>query len=1055
MRKTPQSATVYLSMILLVVLAAPAPAQETAKEEEDRGVQYRLVGPASGGRATRVVGIPGEPLIYYLSTAAGGVWKSSNGGLKWESIFDDQPISSIGSVALAHKNPNVVYVGAGEANIRGNVGEGNGIYRSLDAGKNWDHVWQAEGQIGTIVVHPDDENIVFAAALGSPFGAGPDRGVYRSTDGGNSWQRVLFVDNDTGASDVAFDEQNPNILFAGMWQTRRRPWTMESGGPGSGLYISRNGGDTWTRLKGKGLPDGLWGKVGVRVAASDPTRVYALIEAEQGGLFRSNDGGASWEHINDSAGLRQRAWYYTTLTIDPTNADVVWFPQVAMLKTIDGGRTVLPAKAGGWDHHDVWIDPENPKRVAEASDAGVSLSWDGGETWERPPIPIGQFYHLSVDSRVPYRVMGSLQDFGTRAGPSNSLHSKGILVGDWGPVGGGEAGFVVADPDDPNIVYAGEYLGYFSRYDERTGQAPHVGIYPDNGSGHGAEDLRHRFQWTAPIVISPHDSKLVYHASNFLQQTRDGGQSWETISPDLTRNDKSKQKWAGGPITGDNTGVEFYGTIFTVAESPVKSGVIWAGSDDGVIHVTRDGGKKWGIVTPRGAPEWGTVVTIEASRWAAGTAYAVYDAHRLDDETPYLWKTTSFGRSWTSLTRGLDPEVYLKVVREDSKKPGMLYLGTERGVMVSYDDGRNWQSLRLNMPTAAIADMVVASDDLVVGTLGRSAWILDDLTPVREMSPEIAQKPAHLFPPLPAIRWTYASAPDGSELGKTANPPKGAIVTYHLAQKPDAEIVLEVLDRSGNVIRKLSSELEPPHLAPDHPDADPDDERKADLEAVKGMNRAAWDLAFEGAKRIPDSTNDAGNVNVGPLVPPGDYQLRLTVSGESIEQPLTVLPDPRSDATIANLESQTEFLLGVRDRISAITADAEHLRRIREQLAARHKALSSDPRASRLITLGEAALKKIGEIEKTLYNPNAKVSYDILAGRDGGAKLYSRYGWLYVTALDHNGPPTQGMREVDSELSALYQQSRDELQRLVDEDLGQLNDLAKDLGVKYLTVGDQ
>ena len=1052
MPNKPSIISVISYLLLALPLAVPAFAADEEADDKDSGVQYRLVGPASGGRTTRVAGIPGDPLTYYLATAAGGVWKSTNGGLKWESIFDDQPISSIGSVAVANTNPNVVYVGSGEANIRGNVGEGNGIYRSLDGGKNWDHVWKAEGQIGTIVVHPDDENTVFAAALGSPFGPGPARGVYRSKDGGKSWQKVLFVNNDTGASDVAFDETNPNILFAGMWQTRRKPWTMESGGPGSGLYMSRDGGDSWKRLEGKGLPDGIWGKVGVRVAVSKPERVYALIEAEEGGLFRSDNGGDSWELINDSAGLRQRAWYYTTLTIDPTNADVVWFPQVSMLKTIDGGRTVLPAKAGGWDHHDVWIDPSNPKRIAEASDGGVALSWDGGESWERPPIPIAQFYHLSVDSRTPYRVMGSLQDFGTRAGPSNSLHSEGILLGDWAPVGGGEAGFVVADPDDPNIVYAGEYLGYLSRYDERTGQAPHVGIYPDNGSGHGAEDLRHRFQWTAPIVISPHDSKLVYHASNTLQKTRDGGQTWEIISPDLTRNDKSKQKWAGGPITGDNTGVEFYGTIFAVAESPLAAGTIWAGSDDGLIHVTRDGGKNWSNVTPRGAPEWATVVTVEASRWDAGTAYAVYDAHRLDDETPYLWKTTDYGKSWNSLARGLDREVYLKVVREDSRKQGLLYLGTERGVMASRDDGKTWESLRLNMPTVAIADMVVAGDDLVVGTLGRSAWILDDLTPIREMSPQIARSSLHLFAPRPAIRWTYAAGPDGSDAGKTSNPLKGVIVTYHLATEPEDEVVLEVLDSNGKVIRRLSSELEPPYVAPDHPDADPDADPKADLEAVAGMNRASWDLAFDGAKRIPGSTNDAGNVNIGPLVVPGEYRLRLTVGGESAEQPVTVLPDPRSDATIENLRAQTEFLIGVRDRISSITADAEKLRGLREQLEVRHKALSDDPRASRLLTLGEEALKKVSMIENLLYNPNAKVNYDILAGRDGGAKLYSRSGWLYRTALDHSGPPTQGMQEVNREHATLYEQSRAELARLIDEDLRQLNDLAEELGTTYVTV---
>jgi len=1039
----------YIALLFALVLAVPGNAQDSDSDEEP-GLKYRLLGPVNGGRASRVVGIPGDPRTYYLSTAAGGVWKSSNGGGTWKSVFDDQPVSSIGSVALAHGNTNIVYVGSGEANIRGNVGEGNGIYRSLDGGNSWDHVWKAEGQIGTIVVSPNDDNVIFAAALGSPFGAGPERGVYRSKDGGDSWEQVLYVDEDTGASDVAFDESNPNILFAGMWQTRRYPWDMISGGPGSGLYMSRDGGDTWKRLEGNGLPEGIWGKVGVRVAPTNPDRVYALIEANDGGLFRSDNGGDSWKHISDSPGLKQRAWYYTTLTIDPTNEDVVWFPQVRMLKTIDGGKTVLAVKKGGWDHHDVWIDPTNTKRIAEASDAGVALSQDGGETWELARIPLGQFYHLSVDTRTPYRVMGSLQDFGTRAGPSNSLHSGGIHLGDWGPVGGGEAGFVVADPDDPNIVYAGEYLGYLSRYDESTGQSPHIGIYPDNGSGHGAEDLQHRFQWTAPIMISPHDSKQVYHASNFLQRTNDGGQTWDIISPDLTRDDKSKQKWAGGPITGDNTGVEFYCTIFAVAESPLERGVIWTGSDDGLVHVTRDDGENWSDVTPFFAPKWATVVTIEASRFDAGTAYVVFDAHRLDDETPYIWKTDNYGRSWNSIADGLDEEVYLKVVREDSKKQGLLYLGTERGVMVSHDDGANWESLRLNMPTVAIADMAVAGDDLVIGSLGRAAYVLDDLTPVREMSDAIADADAHLFKPLAAIRWTYASGPEGGRSGATSNPARGVTFTYHLAEEPEGDLSLVILNTDGNVIRTLSSVLEEPYLAPDHPDANPNQERKADLSKNKGLNRASWNLTHQGATQIPNSTNDAGNMDVGPKVAPGEYQVRLTVNGETYEQALVVLPDPRSDAPIENLLVQIEFLLEVRDKISSISADAIRMRAIKDQLGGHQQRLADDPRAERLLTLGEAASEALRNVELAIYNPDAEVNYDVLAGRHGGAQLYSRYGWLYMSSFDHDGPPTQGMTEVDTELTTLYAESQAELERILSEEIARINSLATELGVDYI-----
>ena len=1041
---------VMRSFLLFIAFAVSTPAAlEASNEKTESGLKYRQIGPAAGGRASRVVGIPGDPLVYYLATAAGGVWKSSNGGLKWAAVFDDQPISSIGSVALGQQNPNTVFVGSGEANIRGNVAEGNGIYRSRDGGKTWDHVWQAEGQIGTIVVHPKDDDIIFAAALGSPFGAGAERGIYRSLDGGDSWQRVLFVNDDTGASDVAFDPSNPNILFAGMWQTRRKPWDMISGGPGSGLYRSKDGGSNWKKLQGEGLPEGLWGKVGVRVAATQ-NRVYALIEADKGGLFRSDDGGDSWDRISDNPGIRQRAWYYTTLTIDPTNADIIWFPQVSMLKSIDGGRTVLPAKAGGWDHHDVWIDPQNPNRIAEASDAGVSLSWDGGATWVRPPLPIGQFYHLSVDTRTPYRVMGSLQDFGTLAGPSNSLHSGGILRSDWVPVGGGEAGFVVADPVAPHIVYAGEYLGYLSRYDERTGAAPHIGIYPDNGSGHGAKDLRHRFQWTAPIMISPHDHTVVYHASNTLQRTRDGGQSWEIISPDLTRDDKSKQAWAGGPITGDNTGVEFYCTIFAIAESPLQAGVLWTGSDDGLVHVSRDDGKNWTAVTPPRAPEWGTVASIVASRWDAGSAYVVFDAHRLDDETPYLWKTSNYGRTWTNIAKGLDSETYLKVVREDTKHRGLLFLGTERGVMLSHDDGESWESLRLNMPTVAIADLVVAGDDLVVGTLGRSAYILDDLTPVREMSDAIASESAHLFAPLPAVRWTIASSPEGSTDGAMSNPPRGVSITYNLASETEDEITLEVLDSNGQLVRSLSSKLEDPYLAADHPDASPDREREPDLSKNKGLNRTSWNLAYEGAKRIPGSTNDAGNVNKGPTAPPGNYALRLTVNGKSYSQAVQVLIDPRSNASVENIKAQTAFLLEVRDLISSISEDAVSIRGIGKQLDAHQARLKDEPRAARLLELGKATSAKLREVELVLYNPDAKVNYDILAGREGGAKLYSRLGWLYLTSMDHFGPPTQGMQEVSKELTALYQKTKTEFESIQSEELQQLNSLAREIGVEFV-----
>jgi photosystem II stability/assembly factor-like uncharacterized protein len=1076
--------TSFLLLLSLIVVVQPARADEDAPKggpPEFKRLKFRLVGPAAGGRVARACGVQGDPLVYYAATAAGGVWKSTDGGIHWKPMFDDQPIATIGSIAVAPSDPNVVYVGSGEANIRGNVQPGNGIYKSTDAGKTWKHVWQQPGQIGTMIVHPTNPDVAYAAVLGHAFGPNEERGVFRTTDGGKTWKRVLYVSQDAGASDVCFDPSNPHVLFAGTWQTRRLPWELTSGGPGSGLYVSRDSGDTWTRLvpppapdspeagrdapEGKkyaeGLPEGIWGKVCLAVAPSDGRRVYAMIEAEKGGLFRSDDGGSTWKNVNASRAIRQRAWYFSTITVHPANPDVIFFPQVPLLKSIDGGKTLQRVKGPHHgDHHDIWIDPKDPKRIIDSNDGGVDISTNGGETWYAPPLPIGQFYHIGVDNRVPYHVMGTMQDLGTASGPSNSLYTGGINLSDWHNIGGGETGFTVPDPSDPNIVYAGEYGGYISRYDHRTRQARNLSIYPFNPSGHDPADLRYRFQWTAPIMVSPHDPKTLYHAANVLFRSTDAGETWKPVGGDLTRNDKSKQKWSGGPITGDNTGVEVYGTIFAVAESPValgrgqetppqRGGLLWAGSDDGLVHVSRDAGQKWTNVTPTkdGWPEWATVLCIEPSRFDAETAWVVVDNHRQDDNRPYLFKTTDAGATWKPQA-GSTPE-FLRVVREDPKKKGLLYLGTERGLLISRDGGDSWTALKLNFPTAAVTDLFVKDNDLVIGTNGRSIWILDDLTPIRDWSAEVAAKDVHLFPVQPALRWRYhGSFEEGTRRGAGQNPPAGAVVHYYLKAKPKGELILEVLDNQGKLVAKQTSKEEPPE--PPDEGAYTEEEKKKPLPTEPGLHRVVWDLRYQGAQAIKGARVDSGDPKVGPLAIPGDYVVRLAVDGKTLTAPLQILPDPRAGSSEA-LAKQQEFTLKVRDDITRLAKTVEQIRLVKKQVLTRADLLKDDARAKPLLDAGKEAVKKMDELEEKLHNPKAKVAYDILALK-GGAKLYSQLVFLFEALKEADGPPNQGVREVYEEQSLLLKKYDLEWQVLLAGDLAKLNDQAKALDLPGLIL---
>jgi photosystem II stability/assembly factor-like uncharacterized protein len=1058
-------------------------AEEKKLDEEDekaskgpfKNLKYRMMGPAAGGRVSRACGVPGNPSTYYLAAASGGVWKTTDAGLTWKPIFDDQPASSMGAIAVAPSDPNVVYVGSGEANIRGNVEPGNGIYKSTDGGKNWKHVWKWWGQIGRIIVHPTNPDIAYAAVLGKAFGPNPGRGVYRTVDGGKTWQLVLNrtakmqgakiaylsmintmhfayeqVEETVGAIDICFDPNNPRILLTALWQTRRTPWSLTSGGPGSGIFRSDNGGDTWKKIgpepdDDNGLPAGPWGRCAVAIAASDSRRMYVLIEADKGGLYRSNDGGEKWELVNDGRYLRQRAWYFTQITIDPGNADVVWCPNVRLLRSIDGGKTFKTFKGPHHpDHHDLWIDPKNPKRMIDSNDGGVDISVNGGESWIAPPLPICQFYHISCDNSVPYRVMGTMQDQGTASGPSNSLSSMGISLSDWVTVGGGETGFAVADPADPNIVYAGEYGGYISRFDYRTRQATNISIYPANPSGKGAEELRYRFQWTAPIMISPNDAKTVYHAANVLFRTRDGGKTWEKISPDLTRDDKSKEKWSGGPITGDNTGAEYYCTVFAIAESPKKAGVLWAGSDDGLVHVTRDDGANWVNVGKNipGLPEWGTVNCIEASPHDAGTAYVVVDNHRQDDDRAYLWKTTDFGKSWTSLAAGLPKDDFLRVVREDPAVPGLLYAGSAHRVSCSHDGGKTWKSLKLNMPSVLISDLVVKGDDLVVGTNGRSVWVLDDLTPLRQWSKK--RKAAYLFAVPPATRWRYSGENYvGEDRIPGENPAKGALVTYYLPENPRKDLVLEVFDAGGKLVRKLTSKKQEPEMPEDAPDVPWSLHKPTVLPDEPGVNRVAWDLRSEGPTIIPGAKNDAGTPHEGPMVLPGKYSMKLHVDGQTFDSAVVVRLDPRVKLSSEELAERHDLAMQVQADISKLSDIVIALRSVRDQIRGRIKL---EARAVKWVKDAESFLPKLDALEEQLHNPRAQVAYDILAMK-GGAKLYSQLVPLYYTLMESDAAVTQGVREVYAEHAKELRRLEAEWQALIKGPLARLNEQTRDLPV--------
>lgn len=1032
---------------------APAGASDPLK-----GLQYRHLGPFRGGRSVAVAGVPSQPLVYYFGATGGGVWKTTDGGVNWESVSDGQPFGtgSVGAVEVSPSDPNVVYVGMGETSIRGNVSHGDGVYKSVDAGKTWKRMGLEDTRhIGRVRVHPRNPDVVYVAALGHLFGPNEQRGVYRTKDGGKSWERVLFKSNKAGAIDLVIDPNNPNNLYAAIWEAKRTPYSLESGGPDSGLWRSTDGGDTWTDIsRHPGLPKGLLGRIGVTVSGAQGDRLWAIVEADEGGVFRSDNGGESWTRVNEGRNLRQRAWYYSHIYADPKSADTVYVLNVGFYKSVDGGRTYTTIGVPHSDNHDLWIDPNNPLRMINANDGGANVTTDGGRNWSEQDQPTAQFYRVALDNDFPYHVYGAQQDNSTVRIASRTT-GFGITIRDWEETAGSESGWVQPHPKDSNIVFGGNYGGYLTRLDHRTGQERDINVWPDNPMGWGAEGMKYRFQWNFPILFSPHDPNILYTAGNRLFKTTNEGQTWVPISPDLTRNDKTKLGPSGGPITKDNTSVEYYCTIFTIAESPVQKGVIWAGSDDGLVHVTRDAGANWQKVSDniKGLPEWIQINSIEASPFEAGTAYVAATMYKSDDNRPYLYKTNDFGKSWKKIVSGLPETAFTRVIREDPHRRGLLYAGTETGMYVSFNDGENWQSLQLNLPVVPITDLAVhkRDKDLVVATQGRSFWILDDLTVLHQWQSSLAQSPQHLFKPEDSIRMPGGGFRSRGAVTVGQNHPAGAAIWYHLKEKPKGEVTLEILDGSGKSIRKFSSRAATGEGAA--PGGAEEGGGRAGgsaprLSAEKGLNRFDWDLRYPDATRFPGLILWAGMLS-GPKAVPGTYQVRLTLDGQSVTENLVVRPDPRIPTTQEEFQKQFDLLLKIRDKLTETHNSIVAIRDARKQINDYAARVKSQPEAKPIVDAAKSLSDKLTVIEEALYQTKNQSSQDPL---NYPIRLNNKLAALAGSIAGPDAQPTDQHFAVYEELVTRIDAELARLKQIFSTDVPAFNKLVRERDIPAVSV---
>ncbi len=995
--------------------------------------QFRSIGPYRGGRSAAVCGDFKNKQTFYFGATGGGVWKTNDGGSNWKNLSDKYFGGSIGAIAVAPSDANTLYVGEGENTLRGNVSEGiNGMWKSEDGGRVWKNTGLKNSRhITRIIIHPKDANTVLVSALGHLFGSSEDRGIYKTIDGGKTWKRTLFANKDAGAIDLIADPSNFNTLYASTWKVKRTPYSLESGGEGSAIWKSIDGGETWKNIsKNKGLPKDTIGISGLTICASNPDRLYAIIESKTGGVFKSEDAGETWEKINENNDLRQRSWYFSKIFADPKNADVVYICNVGFWRSKDGGKTFISINTPHGDHHDFWIDPEDPNRVIIGDDGGAQISYDAGNNWSTMNNQAtAQFYRVSTDNHFPYRIYGAQQDNSSVRIHSRTYHNK-IDNKDWESTAGFESGHIVADPINSDIVYGGNYGGYISRLDHKTGENRAVSVWPDNPMGAGADVQKYRFQWNFPIFFSPHNPKKLYTAGNILFASEDEGLSWKELSKDLTRNDKSKQASSGGALTKDNTSVEYYCTIFAAMESPLEKDVLWTGSDDGLLHISKDGGNNWTNVTPKGMPEWMMFNSIEQDPFDKATVYVVGTKYKSDDFTPYIYKTTDYGTTWSLINKGINNLHFVRVLRADQTRKGLLYAGTEYGLYISIDGGLNWYSFQKNLPIVPITDMTIKNNDLIIATQGRSFYVLDDLSLLQQFDNTISNKTIHLFKP--EIAYRMQGTADDKVKNAGFNPPNGTVIHFFLKDFNDTnKVELKIVDDKNTLIKSFSNK----------------NEKEDKLLATKGINQFVWDMKYKDIEKIEGMILWNGNPD-NIKVAPGNYKAKLIVNKDSTEQTFTILGDPNYKMSEADYKEQVGFLIKVKDKFVEVQNTIKEIRDARTQVNALKLKLGKDC-PKELTELAKDIDKKSILVEEALYQTKAKAFQDVI---NYPIRLNDKLAGVFDAANSGYSKPSKQVKEAFADISGKCDIEIEKWKTIKTNDVKKMNQLIRDKSIDLIQV---